>query len=297
MNIKQLNDSFGIKDQLNFVTGNGGLTFINVHNQSASGLISLYGGQILSFKPVDEMADMLFLSNNALYEDGKAIRGGIPVCWPWFGPDPQGMQRPNHGFVRNHFWTVTGSTTTDAETKITLKFTGNQQTEKTWQQPFTLTLKFIIAQTLNLSLTTENTGDKPFSITQAFHTYFNVGDINQVQVSGLEGCIYIDKLDQSKEEIQTGVVTVAEEVERIYENIDRHVVLNDPALNRRIEIVSENCKTNVVWNPWQKAMPDLEKLDYQRFLCIETGNIVFDPVQIPPGGKHNLATSFKILRD
>jgi len=297
MNIDQLNDRFGIQDQVTFVTCNGGLPFINIRNQSASAVISLYGGQILSFKPVEEKIDMLFLSKNALYEDGKAIRGGIPLCWPWFGPDPEGLQRPNHGFARNHFWTVTGCMATGTETKLTLQFTGNRQTEQIWQQPFALTLEFIIAQTLHSSLATENTGDKPFSITQAFHTYFNVGDINRVQVSDLDGCPYIDKLDQGKEKIQTGAVTVAGEIERIYENSDGHVILNDLALNRRMEITSENGKASVVWNPWHKAMPDLDKLDYQRFVCIETGNIAFDSVQILPGEAHKLATSFKILRD
>lgn len=296
MNIDYLNAYFGIQDRVNFETGNAGLPFIHVQNQSASALISLYGGQILSFKPVDEKADMLFLSKKSLYGEGKAIRGGIPVYWPWFGPDPKGLQRPNHGFVRNQLWTVTDTTTTETETRISLQFTESLKNEKTWKQPFTLTLQLSIAKTLIIKLRTENTGDKPFSITQAFHTYFNVGDINQVQVSGLEGCTYFDKLDQGKEKMQTGVVTITEEIDRIYEDVDHHLVLNDPANNRRIEIASENCRTGVVWNPWQKAMIDLEERDYQRFVCVETGNIAFDLVQIPAGGETSLLTSYQILR-
>jgi len=296
MNIERLNANFGIQDQVNFETGNGGLPFIHVQNQSASALISLYGGQILSFKPVDEKADMLFLSKKSFYGDGKAIRGGIPVCWPWFGPDPKGLQRPNHGFVRNHLWEVTGTLTTETETKISLQFTESLKYEKTWKQPFTLTLQFSIAKTLVIKLVTENTGEKPFSITQAFHTYFSIGDINQVQVLGLEGCTYFDKLDQGKEKMQTDIVTITDEIDRIYEDIDNHLVLNDPANNRRIEIASENCRTGVVWNPWQKAMVDLEEQDYQCFVCVETGNIAFDLVQIPPGGKNSLITSYKIIR-
>ena len=296
MNIERLNANFGIQGQVNFETGNGGLPFIHVQNQSASALISIYGGQILSFKPVDEKADMLFLSKKSLYGDGKAIRGGIPVCWPWFGPDPKGLQRPNHGFVRNHLWEVTGTMTTETETKISLQFTESLKHEKTWKQPFTLTLQFSIAKTLVIKLVTENTGGKPFSITQAFHTYFRIGDINQIQVLGLEGCIYFDKLDQGKEKMQTGVVTITDEIDRIYEDIDNHLVLNDPANNRRIEIASENCRTGVVWNPWQKAMVDLDERDYQHFVCVETGNIAFDLVQIPPGGENSLITSYKIIR-
>jgi glucose-6-phosphate 1-epimerase len=199
MNIDQLNISYGIQDHVNFKTSKGGFHFIHVQNQSASALVSLYGGQILSFKPTDGKFDMLFLSKKALFEEGEAIRGGIPVCWPWFGPDPKGLSRPNHGFVRNNLWTVIGTATTGAETTIRLLFTEKHKTEKTWKQPFALTLEFCIGKTLSIKLITENTGDKPFSITQAFHTYFNIGDINQVQVLGLEGCTYFDKLDQGKE--------------------------------------------------------------------------------------------------
>lgn len=296
MDIDQLNISYGIQDRVNFETGNGGFPFIHVQNQSASALISLYGGQILSFKPADEQVDMLFLSKKAIYEDGLAIRGGIPVCWPWFGPDPKGLQRPNHGFVRNNLWTVIGTSTTDTETKISLRFTENHKKDKTWKQPFALTLEFSIASALSIKLITENTGEQPFSITQAFHTYFNVGDINRVQVLGLEGCAYFDKLDQGKEKMQTGIVMIGEEVDRIYEDIHNHLILNDPTNNRRIEIVSENCRTGVVWNPWQKSIIDLDAQDYQRFVCVETGNIAFDLVQVPPSGKNSFLTSYKVLQ-
>lgn len=241
---------------------------------------------------------MLFLSKKSLYEDGKAIRGGIPVCWPWFGPDPKGLLRPNHGFVRSHLWKVLRTENTDHETKVSLQFIESQKKDLTWKQPFALTLEFTIGVQLSLKLTTHNTGDKPFSITQAFHTYFRVGDISRVQVLGLEGCTYFDKLAQGTEKTQLGIVTVTEEVDRIYQDVNNHVCLNDPALNRRIEIVSQNCKTGVVWNPWQKTakkMADLGNQDYKHFVCVETGNIAFDLIQIPSGGKHSLLTTFNIL--
>jgi glucose-6-phosphate 1-epimerase len=297
MNICQLNASFGIQDQVKFIRGNGGFPFIYVQNQSASAVISVYGGQILSFKPSNEQVDMLFLSNKTLYEAGKLICGGIPICWPWFGPDPQGLKRLDHGFVQNQLWVVTGTTTSDRETNISLQFTERHNDHKTWKQPFTLKLEINITKILTLKLITINTGDKPFSITQAFHSYFTVGDIRQVQVLGLEGCHYFDKLDQGREKTQTGVVTIAEEVDRIYEDIDNHLVLNDPVYNRQVEIKSEHCRTGVVWNPWQKTRADLEEEDYQRFVCVETGNIAFDLVQVLPGEQVSLLTSYQILRD
>jgi glucose-6-phosphate 1-epimerase len=295
MNINQLNANFGILGQIDFVNGHGNLPFIKVYNQTATALISLLGGQILSYKRINDADDMLFLSQKSLYEDGKAIRGGIPVCWPWFGPDPKGLHRPNHGFVRNHFWSVASVTSTTTETTINLLFSQAHKAESTWKQPFSLVLEFTIGETLGLKLTTHNLDNKPFAITQAFHTYFNVGDISKVRVLGLEGCTYYDKLDQGKKKTQQGIVTIIEAVDRIYEDVDNHVALIDTSLYRRVEIDSENCKTGVVWNPWTKTMPDLMPDDYQRFVCVETGNIAFDLIQIPPGGEHTLSTSFKIL--
>ncbi|MGR8930789.1 MAG: D-hexose-6-phosphate mutarotase [Gammaproteobacteria bacterium] len=295
MNIDQLQDRYGIKNRINFKTGAGGFPYIQVQNQSASSLISLYGGQILSFKPVDQHEDLLFVSTKSLYQAGMAIRGGIPVCWPWFGPDPKGLHRPNHGFVRNQFWTVAASASSDSETRIQLQFSEKHKTERTWQLPFTLTLEFNIGKSLALKLTTQNTGDRPFSLTQAFHSYFSIGDIRQVQVLGLENAFYFDKLDQGREKRQTGIVTISEETDRIYENINSHLVLNDPVFKRRVEIDSENCKTGVVWNPWQKAMADLHSQAYRRFVCVETGNIAFDVVQIFPGEQKSLLTTYKVL--
>ncbi len=292
-----LNSSFGIPGQIEFVNGAGGLPFISIRNQSAEATICLHGGQILSFKPTVQPIDSLFLSKKSFYEDGKAIRGGIPVCWPWFGPDPKGLQRPNHGFARNHLWSVADTASNETETRIVLQFTQHHKQETTWTFPFLLTLEFTIGQRLHLQLTTQNTGDKAFSITQAFHTYFRVGDIRRVRIFGLENCRYFDKLDQGKQKTQTGAVTISEEVDRIYEDVDNRVVLEDPLLNRRIEIVSQHCKTGVVWNPWEKSskkMADLGNQDYKHFVCVETGNIAFDLIQIPPGGKHSLLTYYAI---
>lgn len=297
MNIDQLNTQFGIPGNVEFIIEKGGLSYIKISNTHANALISLLGGQLLSYQPVSQSEDMLFISEKSFYEDGKAIRGGIPVCWPWFGVDPKGLQRPNHGFVRNHFWSVAHTASTPGETTVRLQFSEDHKAEKTWKHPFTLVLEFKIGTTLNLSLTTHNFDNKPFAITQAFHTYFKVGDINQVEVLGLEGCTYYDKLDQGRQKAQNGIVTIREETDRIYQDVDNLVVLNDKSLKRRIEIVSENCKTGVVWNPWAKAMPDLNPGDYRHFLCVETGNIAFDLIQIPPGGAHSLITTFTMTKN
>ncbi len=298
MDIVHLNIDYGIGEQIKFVKGKGKLPFISIKNQSATALISLHGGQILSFKPVKVEEDLLFLSSKSYYVDGKAIRGGVPVCWPWFGPDPKGLQRPNHGFVRSHLWTVVNTATTDTETKVSLQFLERYKKEKTWRQPFALTLEITIGTTLGLNLITHNTGDKPFSITQAFHSYFHVGDIDQVKVSGLEGRNYFDKLDQGTEKSQACTLTPSEEIDRIYTDVKNELMIDDPVFKRKIQISSPNNETVVVWNPGQKTsrtIADLKNKAYKQFICVETGNIAFDLINIPADGEHSLLTTFEIL--
>ncbi|MEQ1531127.1 MAG: D-hexose-6-phosphate mutarotase [Methylococcales bacterium] len=301
MDIQQLNNDFGIANQLEVIAGQGGLAMIRVSNRSAAALISMHGAQVLSYQPVDQAEDLLFLSQQSAYQEGKAIRGGIPVCWPWFGPDPKGLQRPNHGFVRNHFWQLAKTEAlSESETKVSLLFNDGFKKEKTWRQAFTLVLEISIGATLRLKMTTMNTGDKPFSITQAFHSYFRVGQIKRVRILGLEGCDYFDKLEQGAQKSQAGVVTVAQEVDRIYADVVEDLIIVDPVFKRRIHISSPGTSTAVVWNPWAKTsqkMPDLANSDYKEFICVEAGNVAFDLIQIQPGSQHSLAAEYRLLPD
>ena len=301
MDIDQLNIEYGIAGQLQFVKGVGGLPFILISNRSATALISVYAAQVLSFQPAEECEDLLFLSQKSYYEEGKAIRGGIPVCWPWFGPDPIDLNRPDHGFVRNGLWAVSSTeATTDFETKVRLRFRETVQSESCWQEAFALDLEISVGNTLTLELITRNTGDQVFSITQALHSYLHVGNINQVQILGLEGSDYLDKLDDGAQKNQLGAVTVLEEVDRVYTGVQNELIIDDSSFNRQIRIASTSNKTAVVWNPWEKSsakMPDLENDDYQHFICVEAGNVVTDVVEIPPGREYSLLTNFKITRD
>jgi glucose-6-phosphate 1-epimerase len=301
MDIEKLNIKYGIAGQLKFVMGDGGFPFILIRNRSATALISLYAGQVLSFLPTGEGEDLLFLSQKAYYDAGKAIRGGVPICWPWFGPDPKGLGRPSHGFVRNGLWAVSGTqAASEFETKIKLRFLETEQSESFWQQPFSLDLEIFVGNTLTLELTTRNTGDKIFSITQAFHAYLHVGNINQMQILGLDGIKYTDNLDSHAQKLQIGAVTVTGEVERIYTNVRNELIIDDSVLNRQIRIASSSNKTAVVWNPWttkSEKLLDLENDGYQRFICVETGNVVSDVIEVPPANEYSLLTNFRISRD
>lgn len=300
MNTEQLNTEYAIPGQLKFIQGAGGLPFIEVTTANSSALISVYAGQVLSFRPAGEMDDLMFLSEKAYYQTGKAIKGGAPVCWPWFGADPQGLGRPAHGFVRNRMWNVVATEiTVSGAIRVILGLEDTPETIEIWPQSFTLMLEITVGKSLNLELVTRNTGAQLFPVTQAFHTYFKVGDISQVSVSGLEDTDYIDKVDNSALKKQIGPVVINEEVDRIYLGVRDELVINDIALKRRIRIRSGGSKTAVVWNPWAKIsadMADLQDNDYRNLLCAETTNAATDVVEVSPGRESRLVANYSIER-
>lgn len=298
MTIKELNANFGIANQLEILEGKGGLPFISITNSSAKALISIYAGQVLSFQPVTETEDLMFLSDKAYYQEGKAIKGGVPICWPWFGPDPDGSGRPAHGFVRNRFWNVIATETTPAgETKVVLGLVDTEETRAIWPYSFELAIAISVGKTLRLELITRNTGTQAFSITQAFHTYFSVGDINQVKIFGLESKNYLDKVANGVQKQQQGAIEIASEVDRIYTHITEDLIIDDNKLGRRIVIASQGSKTAVVWNPWSEIcaqMADLENEAYKNFVCVETTNAADDVVTIAPGETFQLVAVYLV---
>jgi glucose-6-phosphate 1-epimerase len=300
MSIEQLNTQYGLAGQLKFVEGQGGFPCIEIRNKSAKALISVYSGQVLSFQPVAEPEDLLFLSKQAYYQAGKAIKGGIPICWPWFGPDPEGLGRPSHGFVRNRLWTVIGTeTVTDSETKVTLGLGDTTETKTIWPQSFELAIEISVSNTLTVALVTRNRGDQAFSITQALHTYFKVGDISQVQILGLENTQYLDKVDSGVQKTQQGPVAIAQEVDRVYTDVPGALVIQDAALGRRIRITSSGSKTAIVWNPWAKIcseMADLDNDDYKSLVCVETANAANEVVDVAPHSEYRLVANYTVER-
>jgi glucose-6-phosphate 1-epimerase len=301
MNIEQLNIDFGIADHIKFIEGAGGFPFIKVDNEKASAVISVYAAQVLSYQPANEPHNLMFLSEAAYYQAGKGIKGGVPICWPWFGPDPERRGRPAHGFVRTRFWNVTKTgISADGNCKVTLGLTDSPETRAMWPQLFDLSLEITVGESLNLELVTRNKTAEPVSITQALHTYFRIGDIGQVAIFGLEGAEYVDKTDNAVVKVQTGAITIDREVDRIYRNVQRALVIEDVALDRRIRITSRGSKTAVVWNPWVKIaaeMGDLVDDDYKRFVCVETANADVDVAEVPPAGEYRLAANYRIERD
>jgi glucose-6-phosphate 1-epimerase len=287
-----------IDGELRFIKTEHGFIYAEINNASAHATVSTYSGQVLSYRPKDQQDDLLFVSDKAYYEDGKAIKGGIPVCWPWFGADPENKGRPAHGFVRNRQWQVTGSEShADGSTKIIMRMTDNEATRALWPHPFRLEIEITVGDSLKVELVTHNTGNDSITISQALHTYFRVGDIGKVSVLGLDGIQYLDKTNDSACVSQSGPVTISSEVDRIYTDVTGDLIIDDSSLGRKIVITSSGCSTAVVWNPWVEiatAMADLDDDDYLRMLCVETANAGPEVVKIAAGEAYRLTAEYKI---
>jgi len=295
----ELNQQFGIKQRLQFSQDVEGFVMVDISNQHAKARVSTYAGQVISFVPNDAVEDVLFLSDKVSYKLGHTIRGGIPVCWPWFGDDTSGFGRPSHGFVRNQSWRVLAThELDDGRTSITLGLTDSDSSRAVWPYKFELELEVIVGKSLELKLTTKNTGNKAFTITQALHTYFNISNAENVSVIGLNGKSYLDKLDDFNSKSQSGDVLIVEEVDRVYQQAPENVVLKDSGFNRDISITSRGSNTTVIWNPWLtsvKNISDLDENSFQNFLCVETANAADDSITIPEGMSHTIVTEYKIL--
>ena len=299
MNIQNLNNEFAINGHISFSEGRGDLPVIEIQNQFSSATISLYGGQVLSYRPVDDSQDMFFLSELAYYKPGKAIKGGVPICWPWFGPDPENKGRPAHGFARDSMWTMLASEQlVTGQTYIRMGLADSEKTRLLWPYEFELTLDVMVGEQLQLILNTKNTGAEPFSITQALHSYFRVGDISRVAVQGLEGVSYIDKLDDGKIKLQQDAVHIDKEADRIYTGTPEQLTIQDEVLKRHLILSADNSSTTVVWNPWIEktaAMADLNADDYNYFLCVETANAANETIALAPGEEYSMG--FECISD
>lgn len=278
---------------LRTVAGPGGLPLLRVDNPLARADVSLQGAQVLSFQPHGQ-PDLLFLSPRARFEPGQAIRGGVPVCWPWFGPDPLDQGRPAHGFARQRPWALRQSADdSDGTTRLTLALSDDAATRALWPHAFELRLDIRVGRTLRLSLSTRNTGDTAFTITQALHSYFAVAHIDTVEVLGLEGCGFVDKLPGAPARGGPAhqPLRFHGRLDRIYQPAPQRLQLLGAAGGRSLNLRSEGSRTAVVWNPGAElaaSMADLGPDTHHRFVCVETANAGDERITLPPGGQHRL---------
>lgn len=301
MDLQQLNTKFSLNttdnNNLNFISGEGGMALLKIHNKQCSALISMQGAHLLSWIPNGE-TEVIWLSEQAKFSAGKSIRGGIPICWPWFGAHETNTDFPAHGFARTTDWQVIKTEAlADGSTRITFTTEPQAETKDMWPATTSVQYQLSIGKKLELELITHNNGSSSITIGQALHTYFNVADVSQVLVHGLDDTDYLDKLENFKTKIQHGPVTIKQEVDRIYLNTASDCVIQDKVLNRNIVIIKCGSHSTVVWNPWQKTaekMADLGNQGYKNMLCVESCNAAQDVVTIEPGKAHQLWVQYEV---
>jgi D-hexose-6-phosphate mutarotase len=280
-----------------FKEGPGGLVAVEVANIQGTATIALQGAHVLTWAPRGQQS-VIWFSRAAKFLPGKSIRGGVPVCWPWFGPHATEASFPTHGFARTVPWEVIGTqAVADRATRLDFRLVQSEATRVLWPHASSLECYITVGAVLEIDLVTRNLGSSPITIGDALHTYFEVSDVRNITIHGLEGCPYLDKIDGGKRKLQSGPITIKAETDRIYLNSTADCLIDDPGLERRICIGKRGSCSSVVWNPWiEKAskMGDFGDNGYLNMVCLESTNAADDVVAIPPGGTHRLWVRYSV---
>ena len=278
--------------------GNGGLPRARVSGARADAEVYLQGGHLTRWQPYGA-EPMLFLSRRAVYAPGKAIRGGVPLIFPWFGPHATDRRAPMHGFARSRPWRlVTSGPGADGAVVLELGLEDDEATRAAWPSAFSLRYRVSVGDVLALALEVVNTSPAPFTFEAALHTYLAVGDIHAVAITGLQDTAYIDKVDaMTRKRHGTEPLRLTGETDRVFLGTRARCVLADRALGRRLIVDKTGSATTVVWNPWSaKAaeIADLEPDDWRRMVCVETANAADDAVTLAAGARHVMSATIRV---
>lgn len=297
MDIKILQERFASHKEISFRILGDGLLMVNINNAQASASISLQGAMVTNWAPLGQQA-VIWVSDNSFYEAGRSIRGGIPVCWPWFGQHETESSFPAHGFVRAKMWDLdTVEQLDNGASRLQFSYTLTNEDKKFWPHECSLRLRVTIGTQLEIALHTHNSGQQLFTISEALHTYFNISDIGKVSVSGLEGGDYLDKVEDFKQKTQQGKIIFNGEVDRVYLDTQGTCRIEDPIMKRDIVISKKGSDSTVVWNPWEErsiAMVDMGKQAYRTMLCVETANAARNKVAIAAGNTHTMQATYSL---
>lgn len=257
------------------------------------------GAQILSYFPDIEQPPLIWLSDCAEYEQGQGVRGGVPVCWPWFGAieyNPAAVQNmttadaPFHGLARTVDWQLLDSSISSDAVRLTLQLDASQGLAD-WPHAAMLQLQIELGERLTIGLQNHNLGSEPLAISQALHTYFAVSDIHKVEVQGLEGCSYHETLEGWQLREQAGALSFTGETDRVYLHVPEHLQIVDAGWQRRIHLRTQGSHSAIVWNPWIEKAQTLSGFAsdaWQQMLCIENANVLDDHLMLAAGARHSL---------
>jgi len=264
-----------------------GFEYLEIQNSVAVAKISLQGAHLFEYKRHNEEA-LLWLSEASNFKMGESIRGGVPICWPWFGMHKSDDSLPQHGFARTSIFSHVDTKESEDSTELTFILKSSKDILDMWRYKFELHYKITIANELKLELTTKNCDKEAFSITQALHTYFKISDTSNIHVKGLEDKPYFDALT-CENKTQNGMIKIDREVDRVYQHVDKPIELIDK--NKTITISSQGSDSAVVWNPWIDKctrMSAMKSDNYKTMLCIESANAFDDEREVLAGKTHTI---------
>ncbi len=289
--IEALNARCGITGKAEVMAGNGGLPVVRITTPAVEAEISLYGAQVTRWKPTGA-EEVLFLSQKSYWEAGHAIRGGVPVCFPWFGDKADDPSAPKHGLVRTREWHLDSlSAMEDGSVTLVCTTESDATTRPLWPHEYGVVYRITVGAKMQLELTVMNRGKTPMRFEEALHSYLRVGDVQDMAVRGLDGITYLDKTDAFREKMQPGDVTISAETDRVFLNTRGPVDVVDNSLGRTVRTEKANSETTVVWNPWREQaakLPDFADDEWRQMVAVEGSNVQAAAIRLGPGDEHTM---------
>ncbi len=299
--LDQLNESFAIPGVLSFEK-HGDLIRAHITTPLCSGEVYLQGAHITRWQPTDQQP-VLFMSDKSEFAPGKAIRGGIPVIFPWFGartatPEDPRTDGPSHGFARTQNWKLDFGAYAAEELHLSFSLEPSDVSRALGYDHFLVAYQVTFGRELRLRLSIANDGSAPMRVEEALHTYLRVGDAEQIRIHGLLETEYMDKTANFTRNVQREpVLTLTGRIDRPYLNTTSPVVVDDPVLNRRITVTKANSNTTVVWNPWANSgLVDMPESGWREMVCVESANAADNALLLKPREAHVLETSIAVER-
>ena len=293
---EELHHRFVIPGLAQVIADEAGNPKVRITTPKSTAEMLLHGAQVTSWKPTGT-EEVIFVSRQALFAEGKAIRGGIPICFPWFRAKSGDAHAPAHGLVRTKIWSLESIEQNSGDVTVSMSTQSDAGTKRWWPADFRLLHRVTFGSQLKLEFTVSNTGATPFRFEEALHTYHTVGDVHKVRIRGLDGVTYLDNTKSNIEKKQTGDVLITSPTDSAYINTQNAFELLDPELHRSIRVAKQNSNTTVIWNPWEQAahtMSDFGDDEWQQMLCAEAANILQNAVDLAPGNDHTMTVTMTV---
>ncbi len=300
VSLESLKMRHAIPDVAEVLPGQSNLPKIQITTPAAHAEIYLHGAQITSWQPAGH-GEVLFLSRQSLFQEGKAIRGGIPICFPWFRDLPRAKsdnpKAPAHGLVRTKAWQLDSIAQQAEDVVVTLSTESGESTRLWFPHDYRATLQITVGKSLQLQFTAHNTGADSFQFEAALHTYNRVADVQNLTIYGLDHTPYLDNRDSNKLKLQSGDFQFTRDTDNAYLNTHSPVEILDPILGRRIRLEKQSSLTTVVWNPWAAdaaKLADLGDDEWTQFACVEAANILSSAITLHPGEEHTTSAQITL---